>query len=1537
MHSWTNSMKLPRWLSRIPRRTARDRRKGQRNWSVLTSLTATETLEDRILLTGFTTDIDGDGEFTPLGDGVLAVRFMSGMTGNALVQGVVNPAGRRTDPAAIVDFLNTDEMQRFLDIDGDGEIDPATDGVLLLRGLAGFTGSVLTEGATDDEASRSVPAHVEFFINTASSIDDTAAAEEGILLSVSVQDGVLQNDPIGATIVGFDSTSELGATVTVSADGSYTYDPSTSDSLNQLSPSQSSVDSFTYTIDTSRGSQVATVEIAVAGRATGSEDLLTTNDNTIIGRRTSPTIPKNTPIQFYNVLDNDSGNGLRVVEYDETSAYGASVSIDEDGTFQYDPTNSQQLNALNNGNVLRDTIHYTTEDASGDKRQTVVSVDVVGVNDAPILEFFTVETTFGNGPVTFFPLDFASDIDNGDVLTVGSEPIIVKAERELPLSRRSGIATLNADGSVTYDPSSSTLHLAKVPAGESRIAFFQYQVADSSGKIANGAFGVEVTGARHAPIADPNDYHLINETVVPPFATSFSTFIAAEPLGLLSDDSDLDGDELVMVSVGDFTTQRGAIVTINADGSFNYDPHGSAELQALSAGQVVQDTFTYTINDSANDGEAQGTATVNVKGIDASRNPVVDLSGLADTSQGRAVIVVNLVEFGFLVKTTSVRLFDVVAGVEISSVDYKTQGFSTTILIDSLTIRGTNGNDIIVTDPNESVDGVFPLSLILLGGAGNDELTGGDGIDFIDGGAGNDSLFGGGGADVLRGGGGDDLFEFGEGDEIVDLNAGDQVEAQLSATLNQTPTPAQLQQTGVMTARLVDLGSFGEFVTVTGPSGYGFQLDGNWTAAPISGGGERFTTSSATLRTAVGDIDVGALTLNTEADSISNSGPLITSNNGLFSALALLTDNPIIDGINNLTGIAFDSTQLANQGLTFGLKLGSELMANELSGFGAPLNNAIPYLFASFNVGANLINFGGDDNVTVSSSINARVAFVFDPADPFFWLKGEVNGNIGGSIGFSSHGNIPFIPNQTPVIVPSNKQIYGNIVGSITLPVQNVFRLEGQLVLDYDRSYGPGNYRGSLDDQVSNTEFARLFNGTSLDLEAIVNTLANTELGINGSIAFTPGIGNTGLGVTLPIGSGTAMFYGGSTFAFKGATDDPFEKIPLLRTLGVNPGQIASEGHYNIETNDFRITARATQGNQNFGPFSTTGDMRFVLDNSGIDINFGMDTPVASVRFTGRAAFEDTTTSFDNSFGGTTRIIRKAGTFNLQARISPVDLDFVVVSVNASMTLTISNEKFTVTSNGNDLTYTFSPGDVQLRLQMGLFVRSVPLDVDLTADIKLTIGSGGSFNFSGTFRGTIAFGFGPVSAEFQVSNAGIRVEIPWLFIDTHIPIPGLLHVDQPANGDELLDHDLISAVALPGIIDESIRRLERTGLSQEEVALLKTVEFRVEDIDDRYQTVGYASGRFVTLDRNAAGHGWFVDTSLEDNVEFDPTTGQAHSTSAAAGRIDLLSAVMHEMTHILESADPGREFDFGEFGAELITIGQRFGVGVSTPLATRRD
>jgi hypothetical protein len=66
--------------------------------------------------------------------------------------------------------------------------------------------------------------------------------------------------------------------------------------------------------------------------------------------------------------------------------------------------------------------------------------------------------------------------------------------------------------------------------------------------------------------------------------------------------------------------------------------------------------------------------------------------------------------------------------------------------------------------------------------------------------------------------------------------------------------------------------------------------------------------------------------------------------------------------------------------------------------------------------------------------------------------------------------------------------------------------------------------------------------------------------------------------------------------------------------------------------------------------------------------------------------------------------------------------------------------------------------------------------------------------------------------------------------------------------------------------------------------------------------LGESAGTTIWIDDDAAGYGWFVDKTPGDDSEFSattPTSLVATFASPAANRADLLTAVMHEMGHVL--------------------------------------
>ncbi len=118
----------------------------------------------------------------------------------------------------------------------------------------------------------------------------------------------------------------------------------------------------------------------------------------------------------------------------------------------------------------------------------------------------------------------------------------------------------------------------------------------------------------------------------------------------------------------------------------------------------------------------------------------------------------------------------------------------------------------------------------------------------------------------------------------------------------------------------------------------------------------------------------------------------------------------------------------------------------------------------------------------------------------------------------------------------------------------------------------------------------------------------------------------------------------------------------------------------------------------------------------------------------------------------------------------------------------------------------------------------------------------------------------------------------------------------------------IEANTLQPIINEAVARWELVGLSEEQANLLTQVSVVVEDLPGNF--LGQADGSYIALDRDAAGHGWFVDLTPADDEEFVEVASElaAIDDSEAAQRVDLLTTIAHEMGHLLglgHSVDEG--------------------------------
>ena len=175
------------------------------------------------------------------------------------------------------------------------------------------------------------------------------------------------------TVSAFSAASSKGATVTVGTDGSYTYNPDVSTTLNALVVTESTLDTFTYTInDGNGGTSSATVTITVSGI----NDAPALTDDSV----TAPSEDIVLTVGASGVLSNDSdfeGNTLTATAFEATSTKGGTIVGTTDGSYTYNPTQVAGV-----GETTTDTFTYTVNDGLGATSIATVTVTVTGVNDA---------------------------------------------------------------------------------------------------------------------------------------------------------------------------------------------------------------------------------------------------------------------------------------------------------------------------------------------------------------------------------------------------------------------------------------------------------------------------------------------------------------------------------------------------------------------------------------------------------------------------------------------------------------------------------------------------------------------------------------------------------------------------------------------------------------------------------------------------------------------------------------------------------------------------------------------------------------------------------------------------------------------------------------------------------------------------------------------------------------------------------------------------------------------------------------------------
>jgi hypothetical protein len=114
--------------------------------------------------------------------------------------------------------------------------------------------------------------------------------------------------------------------------------------------------------------------------------------------------------------------------------------------------------------------------------------------------------------------------------------------------------------------------------------------------------------------------------------------------------------------------------------------------------------------------------------------------------------------------------------------------------------------------------------------------------------------------------------------------------------------------------------------------------------------------------------------------------------------------------------------------------------------------------------------------------------------------------------------------------------------------------------------------------------------------------------------------------------------------------------------------------------------------------------------------------------------------------------------------------------------------------------------------------------------------------------------------------------------------------------------EAISVAMIAGSVEEAVRRWTASGMvTTAQLAALGSVDYVIADLSPGI--LAMAGGGRITIDIDAAGHGWFIDATPGDDSEFTVVTAATERTalesSAAFDRIDLLTVLLHEMGHVM--------------------------------------
>jgi VCBS repeat-containing protein len=1391
----------------------------------------------------------------------------------------------------------------------------------------------------------------------AGNVQDTDAEDPSTALTVVAVHTGPEGGSTGTGTVGSPLAGSFG-TLTLNSNGSYTYTVDQNNPVVQALPdaAHTVTDQFNYTIQDTGGLQdTANLTITIHG----ADDLPLANPDT-------GTMTQNDAPTLFNVIANDSQDPDSTAPHPNTItiAGGVTVAGPAGETFvNTDATASVvsgqvQVSLINahfqqlaQGEDATVTVPYTLTGDTGETSTANLVVTVNGINDVPVAVDDSGTMTEDQSGHAFSVLtNDTLDPDHGapNNVTLGTVTNLAAPSGEgITLSDIS--VSVNGSNQVVVNLGSNFQHMQD---GQTTTFDIPYTLhGDQPTDAANATLHVTVTGVNDAPTAndvtfngaDSANYNtdlVVNDpTDGAPTTTGPFKGITASLLSL-SNASDVDGPNALSFVPGTITTTDGGKVVLQADGDFVFTP---------KVGDThTSDSFQFTVTDgnTPTAGTVTKTATIALQGphiwyvnADAatdgdgsSEHPFNTLAHFANTagnnvdSAGDTIFLETSTAHytGGLALENNETLISQSAGLVVpdgggegGTVTLVAAGGANAVVDGGVTLA--SGNDIQGVDFGSS--STFSLSGTNVGTSTIDNVkqgvinnTGSGGAVSI-GGSGNALTYdfgsvtssGGTNGIVLNGASG--TFHA-HGGTISGASGADV--SLSSGTLNFTDDGAITDTTGtVVSISGMTAGTDSFTGAITGGQ---VSLTSNTGATVDFSGGMNLSTGASNAFSATGGGTLNVTGTNnhlttTTGTALNVANTTIGSSNLNFHDI---NANGAVNGIVlNTTGTSGGLTVTGDGNTSVGGNASGGTI-QETTGAGIELINTFDPSFNDMKI-----------QTTAGSGIDGNHGVT-----NFSFTHGTIDKSglsdalaITGTTGTS---NISFNNGEFGTPLGTEKNISGTV--TITDSVLNEAYYSGLDIYQFDGTISNANI--SNNSITSSTDITKsLSTGISIALFGSTTTVASLTQATIDQNTITNFPSNAGILVAGGNASGTgtptgpAGVYGqdaahqiqinnntiagqdsthqmgtqGINFSINAQASGNFlvdsNHVTNVKGIGIAYGGNGVTGSVlNATISNNVIDANNIFGSSGIGGGSASsgfGISQAPVDNVNILSNNVKDTNGPGIFFNAIGASAHDNVKIDNNIVGTPT--DGSGTEEgIKVSSGNNGGDNEVVSLEISGNTTSGD-------SGGGLT---APG-------IGLRKQGTNPSVDAFNIVGMTAGSQSSptiENFVNSQNPNSAAGNFGVGGTVLISATSGFVGIPTLPQNLLAAASGGVESSTPTSGEMHL-----TQTELDSIVAAAINQWALAGATPSQLAALHNIVFTVADLPGA--TVADETPGHITVDVNAAGHGWFVDPTPGDNFEFTHAANAAGTdlftdpASAAAGHLDLLTAVSHEMGHVLGLPD----------------------------------